>query len=48
MEIGYGGDTEALPEETGRNGRIKHPPVATAPFFYSERFVHAQKGGDSL
>ena len=36
MEIGYGGDNEALPEETGRNRRIKLPPVATAPSLYSE------------
>jgi hypothetical protein len=36
MEIGYGGDIEALPEETGRNRRIKLPPVATAPSLYSE------------
>ena len=36
MEIGYGGDIEALPEETGRNRRIKLPPIATAPFLYSE------------
>ena len=36
MEIGYGGDIEALPEETGRNRRIKLPPIATAPSLYSE------------
>jgi len=39
METGYGGDSEALPEETGRNRRIKLPPVATAPSLYSEKFV---------
>jgi len=39
MEIGYGGNIEALPEETGRNRRIKLPPVATAPLLYSERFA---------
>jgi len=42
MEIGYGGDIEALPEETGRNRRIKLPPVATAPSLYSE---DKKKGG---
>ena len=36
MEIGYGGDIEALPEETGRNRRIKLPPVTTTPSLYSE------------
>jgi len=41
MEIGYGGDIEALPEETGRNRRIKLPPVATTPLLYSE----VKKGG---
>jgi len=41
MEIGYGGDREALPEETGRNRRIKLPPVATAPLLYSEHSLTA-------
>jgi len=44
METGYGGDSEALPEETGRNRRIKLPPVATAPSLYSEVLNGAEVG----
>ena len=48
MEIGYGGDIEALPEETGRNRRIKLPPVATAPSLYSEVHLKGPRWGMQL
>jgi len=47
MEIGYGGDIEALPEETGRNRRIKLPPIATAPSLYSEVLKRGRGGGSN-
>ena len=48
METGYGGDSEALPEETGRNRRIKLPPVATAPSLYSEVPIKGAEVGETI